>query len=431
MPTLFSARRASVSQADPLQHDSPTHTKRRSMDAGRPPVSGNKFKDFFKSSHHQMDDGQHDTGRRRSSVSQTTANEGTNSLRKRLSSASQIFSHKSPSSTEPHLSSTPSQSQSQSPNGIPAPNLFPENYALASTASPEGGGRRGSVNWQPSYPTVLPDDSYADLAPDGRPAIQGVELPASPTLPSENQHRRSLLEANGQMPTPSPDEQPNNLNPKNHFHANGQIPTPSPDEQPRPITPPPAPASPLTPPPSATTPNRTLEEPQSPKGRRPTLSLITDAPADGTLPSATPISTTESVPSPSRLNGKPRPDVPLRRTTLIQSPPMPQPIKNLPSMVGWPAFMKDGVPGTPAWNQSAGTSTPRTPGWSGGAVPKTPGWAHLTSPHGGRTPVTPGGSGFPFALPPTTVGQNKGKGKAQMSEEELRKARRAMVSRRE
>lgn len=50
------------------------------------------------------------------------------------------------------------------------------------------------------------------------------------------------------------------------------------------------------------------------------------------------------------------------------------------------------------------------------------------SPASARIPGTPGTPGFPFSLPQTPVGQNKGKGKESMTEEELRKARRAMVS---
>jgi len=48
------------------------------------------------------------------------------------------------------------------------------------------------------------------------------------------------------------------------------------------------------------------------------------------------------------------------------------------------------------------------------------------SPASARMPGTPGTPGFPFSLPQTPVGQNKGKGKELMSEEELRKAKRAM-----
>lgn len=464
MPSIFHPRRASVSHppSDPLEDDpsSPTslRNKRRSMDVGRPPVSGNKFKEFFKGSntHNEVEK----NGRRRTSSISQMGNDDDHkgSLRKRLSSASQIFSSKPPQSPEPTNGNgalqtplTPSRPPGtgaryddpaprspRSTTQFASPTLFPENFSLSNTASPEGeAGRRGSISWQPSYPTVLPDDSYADLAPDGHPAIENVTLSPSPSMPSENEHRRSLLEAleaNGQMPTPSPDDVHNRLDPRKYFGANGQIPTPSPDEQPRAITPPPPPqpAPPLTPPPSATSPNKTLAEPQSPRARRPTLSLQMDPPVLDSTILAPPISATDSVPpSPSnaKLNGKSRPDMPLRKATLIQSPPMPQPIKNLPSMVGWPAFMKEGGPGTPAWGQLAKDNAPRTPGWGGGAVPKTPGWAAMTSPLSARTPATPGGSGFPFALPQTTVGQNKGKGKEQMSAEELRKARRAMVSR--
>ena len=132
----------------------------------------------------------------------------------------------------------------------------------------------------------------------------------------------------------------------------------------------------------------------------------------------TPPSIPAPLPTPPPIEAK-RPEIPSRRTTLIQSPPMPQPIQNLPTMVGWPAFMKDGIPGTPGWGQLAREGGPKTPGFSGA---RTPGYM---SP---RVPGTPVTGGFPFSLPPTPVGQNKGKGREVLSDEELRKARRAMVS---
>ena len=462
MPSIFARhRRASESLPNGAmspQDDSAMRQKRRSMDVGRPPVSGNKFKSLFAQSGPEGE-GRRSTERRRSSVASQLFGgddeEGRNgSLRKKLTSASQIF-HKH------HAEATPSPSSPRTPTTPPAPNgaslrldaptprspnsnaqfisptLRPETFGLSATASPEGRSRDGPSGWQPSYPVILPDDSYADLAPDGLPATDRA-VPSSPILPSENEHRRSL-------------------------HAN--IPTPSPDEPPsKPVTPPVGPAPLPTPPPSASAPHRELptmatlgsgvekgentptstslaSEEQSLAGQtvsasassnstgRPLLSVVTSSDAtpsetlsQGPVASPGPTTAVGGTPTSAKPNGRPRPDVPPRRTTLIQSPPMPQPIKNLPSMVGWPAFMKDGVPGTPSWGQNV----PRTPGWSGGNAPKTPGWSGMASPVSARPPTTPGG-GFPFTLPPTPVGQNKGKGKEPMSEEELRKARRAMV----
>jgi len=208
-----------------------------------------------------------------------------------------------------------------------------------------------------------PNFSMSNPAPAWQPSYPTV-IDDAPAQQGENERRRSLV-----APAPR------------------SMPTPSPDEAPRVVTPPSVPAPLPTPPPT---------EPVA------VDSVVTDEPKDEVK--------------------KTRPNVPIRRTTLIQSPPMPQPIQNLPSMVGWPAFMKDGIPGTPGWGQLAREGGPKTPGWSG---TRTPGFM---SPRTSGAPGTPGASGFPFSLPPTTVGQNKGKGREMMSEEDLRKARRAMVS---
>lgn len=463
------------------------------MDVGRPPVTGGKLKGLFGG-------GEEGRARRLSSASQIFADdEGKQgSLRQKLTSASQLFHRHEPTSPKPATANEPQtpvrppgagaryddpSPRAPSTTQFASPTLFPENFSLSSTASPEGGEsrRRGSVSWQPSYPTVLPEDSYADLAPDGHPATDR-QLPKSPVMPSENEHRRSLVEANARMPTPGrDDEQPVSslLDPAKAaelLRPNGHMPTPSPDElplPPAPSTPPTLPAPLPTPPPSAISPDRDLpvvdtiqdaapptlsspvtatspvESTTSPRSR-PRLSLVTSSPeqsqsttsspedpiastpdVSGSVSASPTVLTTGTAPTPTspKPYGKPRPDMPIRRTTLIQSPPMPQPIKNLPSMVGWPAFMKDGVPGTPGWGQLAKEGGPKTPGRTSGAAPKTPGWGGMMSPASARIPGTPGTPGFPFSLPQTPVGQNKGKGKESMTEEELRKARRAMVRR--
>ena len=545
-----------------------------------PPVSGSKFKHLFASSNNGEGDGTEQIERKReslkkrlSSVSQifgesnaaTTRGDGgvgsdgtsTNpSLKQRLSSASQFFSKHSPEeSKQPPLDPTrsndpsgangtlgvngasgaqakedaikrygelsprsPSQQMHNAP--FPSPTLFPNGFKLAKTTSPEGtsANRRGSVNWQASYPTVLPDDSYADFAVDQSPAqsrsrSSWATSPASPILPSENEFRRLSI----QQPT---------SNKQNGYLATPvDTPSPGPEEVSswpalKPTSPPPGPKPLPSPPQSAASDCRSTESvlPSSQtKVKRPTLSVVintsstrqvndgsteheqrtkqleqpgtsasgatapvndpaldkeqmqesgasksndqvngqtetdqtphdlahtTVAPQiDAAPPKPDTTSTTFTSPTsislPSRSSPRAsaestpakRPGIPTRRTTLIQSPPMPQPIKNLPTLAGWPGFMKEGIPGTPGWNAAKENGVPKTPGWSGGGAPRTPGWGGLMSPGGSRPPGTPGGSGFPFTLPLTVIGQNKPKDKSGMSEEELRRERRAMVSR--
>ncbi len=105
---------------------------------------------------------------------------------------------------------------------------------------------------------------------------------------------------------------------------------------------------------------------------------------------------------------------------------MPQPIKNLPTLTGWQGFNK-GAGGmvTPNLGALAKEGGPKTPGGMGGMMsngPRTPGWPTMTP--GG--PKTPGLSGFPFST--TSVVQNNSRVKKAMSEDELRRAKRAMVS---
>ncbi|KAK4684596.1 hypothetical protein P7C73_g5579, partial [Tremellales sp. Uapishka_1] len=88
---------------------------------------------------------------------------------------------------------------------------------------------------------------------------------------------------------------------------------------------------------------------------------------------------------------------------------MPRPIANLPTMAGWAGLKESGGSGTPGWGAVA------SPG------PKTPGWGGLGTPG----PRTPGWNGFPFSTPPPNT-NGKGKEKEVKTEEEMRKARRAM-----
>lgn len=378
----------------PVPDDSHLRSKRASMDfpnsdrsAGPPPSASAKLRSFLGSK------GEPDEAKKAS-------------LRKRLSSASGFFTKNNADEAAPAVVS----SEPQLPPGAAAPNgtqtffptLFPENFSLSNTASPEAPTpRRGSVSWQPSYPTVV-DDAYADIPPDGF-ARNGV---SSPTMPSENARRRSAVLLN----TPSPEElsawpamQPSTKN----------------------VTPPQTQTSLPTPPSSAVSPRRSLIEYTSSASPELSLNLESTSLSVSHPPSDFPRSTPTLNPTtPAAARGDSRP-MPLRRTTLIQSPPMPQPIKNLPTMTGWSGFNQQaGGAATPGWGALAREGGPKTPGGFGSMAngPRTPGWAAM-SPGG---PKTPGLSGFPFST--ASLVTNNSKEKKSMSEEELRRARRAMVS---
>lgn len=164
----------------------------------------------------------------------------------------------------------------------------------------------------------------------------------------------------------------------------------------------------------------TNETPRQTPRHSPILAPLTTAttPAPPTIPTpaiplVSPIPGMEYGPT-----GKLRPAMPNRRTTVLHSPPMPQPIRNLPTLQGWSGFNQASMGGaggvsTPGWGNREG-GLPRTPGWGGGTPSAVP-----------RTPL---GGGFPFALPSVgTPTLEKGKSKG-MSEEELKSMRRAMVS---
>jgi hypothetical protein len=363
---------------------------------------------------------------------------------------------------------------------------FKPNFSLAKTTSPEGQASpdRRRASWQPSYPAVLPEgaDMYANLSPDGH-YIGPIDTSTPAQLGSENEQRRisreikaeavrerQAVEDRDELDLLGPELIQTKASPM--IPENGQLPTPdpSPDEegvdrlalaQPQiDALKLPHSVAPLTPPESSVgdrrstdsvTPKASVDSadtadtviPTSPVSQssgqssgRPVLSLVTSGGSNEAQFTAEPSSAVSQrssrVSSPlarasaptSALPGRPRPDMPTRRTTLISSPPMPQPIKNLPTLnlgsagIGWPNFMlrEGSVPGTP---QASGT---RTPNWSGGVTPRTPGWGGLTSP-GGRVPGTPSAGGFPFSLPTTNPTQTK-----RLSEDELRRAKRAMVS---
>ena len=335
------------------------------------------------------------------------------SLRKRLSSPSTFFHKKAseePSSSTP-ASAAPDRSQALPSGAAPSRSaqdrsLLPKDSSLSGSASPEvPSPRRESASWQPSYPTVVDDDDI--------PSHGGAQntMSFSSGL-NENAQRR----AGECLDTPSPEE----------LSA-----WPAMKSAPKPITPP---ETVPTPPPSATSQGRS--HPASPgSGRRPSLSLnldpsgsLTAEPARRDAPAVPLNNSSASTPSTAAHGSvRPRPDMPVRRITLIQSPPMPQPIKNLPTLAGWQGLNKEsGGQATPSWGVLAKEGGPRTPGGFGGMQSngaRTPGLGWV-SPGGPRTPNV---MGFPFST--TSVVQNRSKEKSTMSEEELRRAKRAMVSR--
>ncbi|WVQ98705.1 hypothetical protein IAU59_005836 [Kwoniella sp. CBS 9459] len=481
MPSIFNRnRRASEALPSAFAHaeDSPgRNNKRLSVDISRadinassPPTSGGKIKSFF------------GVG----SSPDPEARRG--SLRQKLSSPSTFFKSQvdvsNTSPTRPSKTAAPPSDgvigryadPAPRANGSPeanggrfaSPTLFPENFTLASTSSPEGqprtngDGRRSSISWQPSYPLVLPDDDYAHITPDGHALSNGHPSPPSANnnvvLPNENAKRRSM-DINDHLagwpamqPTsnPSPALQP----PVNIQTVPLKPPADSLASATIPVTPPKQisglPTPPLSPPAEHKA-TETLKPPEASGAgrRRPSLSIdISDVAIPGSTaaiaaqkqeaeraetkakgqfdgrpmsmagPSRVPLN--DTLPTPSSISqpssplnsARPRPNPPLRKSTLIQSPPMPQPIKNLPTLQGWPGF-------------SSPTGGSTTPGWGALAKeggPKTPGGL-MGTPSGQRTP---GLAGFPFSLPPVSTPSGKGKEKGILTAEELRKAKRHM-----
>lgn len=415
MPSLISRIRRG-SEGKVLDDSSPVrggHGKRLSVDMGQMEGNGNngspkssKFKLFNKTEDH---DGGHGK---------------LEALRKKLTSPSTIFKTQPEDQNRPI---TPPNDDSTFPDGngngngnsslarynslsprtpprpldnvdrFPSPATSPQQFALSRSRSPEGQGRD---SWTPSYPLVVPDDSYADIAPDGQSLSPIAPSPAPKT--NENSKRRSIhLDTNKPLSEWQP-IQPDRPKPLNISPESG-LPTP----------------------PTSTESREEIQVRRSAESARPVLNLET-----GTVPKSSPLaqaSTSDSLhmvrlessnaqtptplsPSLPNYNGITSPPKPVRqRTNLITSPPMPQPIKNLPTLQGWSGFS----PSSP--------QTPRTPGWGSLAReggPKTPGG--MMSP--ARTPGL-GSGGFPFMAMPLPRQTSKGP----MSDGELRKAKRAMV----
>jgi hypothetical protein len=349
------------------------------------------------------------------------------------------------------------------PGQFASPTLFPENFSLSRTRSPEhglvDGGAAGSVlggkkrdSWIPSYPLVVPDGQYADIAPDGL-APPSAQLASPVSAVNENARRRSVDLSGLQQPKPvegdlsawpamqavpvaevevakkavRPGSKLENglWTPPSSAEAipvrlgqhDGNGDAVGPATESAPVQPMASAAGPAAAKDDAA-PSYSTETSPASGSPGPLALLMTSAPASS---SNSPISS----PIQRGLTAT-RPSGPSRRTTHITSPPMPQPIKNLPTLTNLPGFAQgsSSAASTPGWGALGREGGARTPGgfvFSSG--PRTPGaMMYGQSP---RTPG-PGSGGFPFA---TGSQGGKGKAKGPMAEEELRKMRRAMVSR--
>lgn len=431
MPSLFHKRRGSDIPSDLTGVDSsgvlrPKHAPgevshiSNPAHSSPPPSGGAKLRNFF-----------------RSSMSEETKDD----MRRRLSSPSELF--KRGPAGDSRLDVTTSGmnghgNESGTPRSPPrnsnaAPSIFPENFSLSQTASPERSPQsrnRTSQQWQPSYPLVIPDNADdGDVPPDGQVNGSVGGLASAAPISGENEKRRSM-DMNRSLAEWEP-LKPDTPKKSSDTAAGPPVTasTTSLERSPKPALQvvtersQAAESEPLLASNAASTGTSRRES------EEPLVSSPTEAsrpPSPGTVPptpskpsaSATPTTQTGSTPLMSPIpgmivgpNGKMRPAMPSRRTTLIQSPPMPQPIKNLPTLQGWSGFNQASGAMTPGWGNQG---MPKTPG-----LPRTPGWGGMI-PGSPATPRTPGG--FPFAMP-----GGKEKGKSVSSEEELRKMRRAMV----
>jgi len=395
MPSLISRiRRGSEGkQAD----ESPAargHGKRLSVDAGQTDQNGSPKSSKLKTIFAKQDD-----------------NDGSKleALRKKLTSPSTIFKAQPqqvdrpitpPADVSPHgtpmgryndLSPrTPPRALDLDSDRYPSPATSPQQFGLSRSRSPENGG----TSWTPSYPLVVPDDSYADISPDG----QSLSPNARSLIPktNENNKRRSI-----QLDTSKPLSEWQPIQP----------------DRPKPLNI--SPESGLPTPPTSTESRDDIVLRQSTESGRPVLNVETASKPSPLAQTSVPLSMSRSESSntqtptplsPAITNGITSPPRPVRqRTNLITSPPMPQPIKNLPTLQGWSGMS----PSSP--------QTPRTPGWGSLAReggPRTPGG--MMSP--ARTPGL-GSGGFPFMAMPLPRQTSQGP----MSDGELRKAKRAMV----
>lgn len=340
---------------------------------------------------------------------------------------------------------------------FPSATVVPDNFILSHTVSPETSSplsqesvspnartRPLSRTWQPSYPLVLPDEGYAEVPPN-----ELVPLTTGPDIVSatndENAKRRSI---DAQMLDSRPTTKQQEM-----------------------VVVPPEPQLPTPPLSGRVSPETGSQNEVDTSQRRPSLALnISDevltpkalqpvsreqgniktsvAGADSQMlsgnvhppkthsqdilaiapypithhtassipsisaPPATPSSTMSSSSSPVRMS---HPGLSVRKTTVIHSPPMPQPIRNLPTLTNLASLAGDTSnptpTATPGWGELAKEGGPKTPG---GGIMRSP----ITMMNGARTPAL---GSFTLNLPP---GKAK---KTPMTEQELRKARRAMV----
>ncbi|WWD15896.1 hypothetical protein CI109_100320 [Kwoniella shandongensis] len=461
MPSIFNkVRRASenVATTNGGHEDPAFRQKRLSVDSPSPttppqPNSGGKLKALFGGGNNSKNSSTGDADKRRES------------LKKKLTSPSSFFRSSVDLSSPTKATRKPSQGniqttpsppdsaalarytdpaprRSSTSNQFTSPTLFPDNFTLSQTASPESqpngsSGRRGSITWEPSYPLEVPDDQYADIPPDGHAAAlaNGISKPvnATPALANENARRRSsdLTDNLSSWPALRPiSTQKISTPPRSQV----DLPTPPPSAvAPAKI---PSPVSPTTvssdgsrrrkPSLSLNTSDAILtpplterDEPKLPTVSQPETPKTIKAQPSSAIARPNFIPLNDSVPStptpstPTSPPTRPRPHPPSRKTTLIHSPPMPQPIKNLPTMSGWPGYQEASGSTTPIWGALAREGGPRTPGFGGSSTPS-----------GQRTPGA--SSGFPFALPAVNTPSGKGKERNFLTEEELRKAKRHM-----
>jgi hypothetical protein len=398
MPSLISRiRRGSEGkQVD----DSPSvrggHGKRLSVDAGQMDQNGNgspkssKFKTIF-AKHDDNDGSKLEALRKKLTSPSTIFKAQPQQIDRPITPPNDVSPHGTPMGRYNDLSPrTPPRTSDADQNRFPSPATSPQQFALSRSRSPENGG----TSWTPSYPLVVPDDSYADISPDGQSLSPNAPSPIPKT--NENSKRRSI-----HLDTSKPLSEWQPIQP----------------DRPKPLYI--SPQSGLPTPPTSTESREEIQIRRSTESGRPVLNVETAPKPSPLAQNSEPLSMIRSESSntqtptplsPAITNGITSPPKPVRqRTNLITSPPMPQPIKNLPTLQGWSGF----PPQSP--------QTPRTPGWGSLAReggPKTPGG--MMSP--ARTPGL-GSGGFPFMAMPLPRQTSKGP----MSDGELRKAKRAMV----
>lgn len=353
----------------------------------------------------------------------------------------------------------PAQTMSRKPANaglFASTTVFPENFALSHSISPEASSplsqasispnariRPLSQTWQPSYPLVLPNAGYSDAAPD-----EQIPLTAGPAVVSaagdENAKRRSadvqvlencpttkpqkaVVSPEQQLPTPPLSTRVSSeIELRNEVETSQRRPSLALNISDEVLTP--KAMQPTVPKQESIKTSVTAANNQMtsenvvhpPETRDEDIPSIAASPVTrqtaSSIPSAAATPATPSSPiSPTSSPLLTRPSLSVRKTTVIYSPPMPQPIKNLPTLTNLANLGGDTASATPTatpgWGELAREGGPKTPG---GGIMRTP----MSMTNGARTP---GLGSFTLSLPPA-----KAK-KTPMTEQELRKARRAMV----